>query len=282
MASFSLRTLGLPEIRRDGEPCPLTLRKGLALVAYLAEAKGPVGREVIATMLWPEDAEDLVRTRLRRLLHRVQLALGDDVLVADRTTIRWSPATALQVDSRLFEQACEKGDFELACNLYRGDFLDGFSPGDCPQFNEWAFFRRETLRGRAIQALERAVHARNAVGDFAAAVARAERLVALDPLSEVYGRHLIRNLLLAGDRTTAERHFDALTRRLREELDVAPEAETRALLNANSSLASDELPPTRYASGGGIHLAFQVHGAGHHDVQMSGGFLSHVERLWEE
>ena len=70
MASFSLQTLGVPEIRRDGELCPLTLRKGLSLLVYLAEAKGPIGREVLATLLWPEDPEALVRSRLRRCSRR--------------------------------------------------------------------------------------------------------------------------------------------------------------------------------------------------------------------
>ena len=82
-----------------------------------------------------------------------------------------------------------------------------------------------------IQALERVVHEKNAAGDYAAAAAHAGRLAALDPLSEVYGRHLMRNLLLAGDRSAAERHLKALTQRLRDELDVVPEAETLALLN---------------------------------------------------
>src|SRR6185436_13537372 len=102
---------------------------------------------------------------------------------------------------------CDRGAFDRACALYQADFLEGFSPGDCPQFDEWAFFRREALRGRAIQALERVVQDKNAAGDYSAAAAHAGRLVELDPLSEVYGRHLIRNLLLAGDRATAERRF---------------------------------------------------------------------------
>src|ERR1700757_1739584 len=191
-------------------------------------------------MFWPESPEDVVRARLRRLLHRLQLTLGDDALTTDRSTVRWSSAIDLQLDSQLFEQACDRGEFERACRQYPGDFLEGFSPGDCPQFDEWAFFRREALRGRAIQALERVVHDRNAAGDYAAAAAHAGRLVELDPLSEVYGRHLIRNLLLAGDRATAERHFEALTQRLRGELDVAPEAETRALLTARAALPVGE------------------------------------------
>src|SRR5262245_62608660 len=282
MARFSVRTLGFPEIRRDDRLCPLALRKGLALLVYLAEAKGSVGRDALATMFWPESSEEVVRARLRRLLHRLQLALGDAAFVTDRSTVRWSSAIDLQVDSQLFEQACDHGEFEPACRLYQRDFLEGFSPGDCPQFDEWAFFRREALRGRAIQALERVVHDKNAAGDYAAAAAHAGRLVEPDPLSEVYGRHLIRNLMHAGDRASAERHLEALTQRRRDELDVAPEADTSALLTAGATLPVSDPPPTRYVSSGGIHLAFQTYGAGPIDVLALPGFVSHVERVWEE
>ena len=281
MALFSVRTFGFPEVRCDGQLCQLTLRKGLALLIYLAEAKGPVGRDLVATMLWPESAEEVVRARLRRLLHRLQLTLGD-VLTSDRSTIRWSSAIDLQVDSRLFEQACDRGEFERACRLYQGDFLEGFSPGDCPQFDEWAFFRKEALRGRVIQALERAVHEKHAAGEYAAAAAHAGRLVVLDPLSEVYGRYLVRNLLLAGDRAAAERHLKALTQRLRDELDVAPEADTRALLEPGAMAPAADPPPTRYVNGGSVHLAFQTYGVGPIDVLLLPGFVSHVERVWED
>ena len=277
MASFSVRTLGFPEVRCDGRPCPLALRKGLALLIYLAEAKGPVGRDAIATMLWPESPAEVVKARLRRLLHNLQLAVGD-VLASDRSTIRLSAAIDLEIDSRLFEEACDRGEFEHACSLYQADFLDGFSPGDCPQFDEWAFFRREALRGRAIQALERVVQEKQAAGDYASAAAHAGRLVAMDPLSEIYARHLIRNLTLGGDRAGAARQIEALTQRLRDELDVSPEAETNALLEVGTA----EPPPTQYVSGGSVHLAYQTYGKGRIDVLMLAGFVSHVERVWED
>ena len=277
MASFSVRTFGFPEVRCDDRPCPLALRKGLALLIYLAEANGPVGRDAIATMLWPESPADVVRARLRRLLHRLQLALGD-VLASDRTTVRLSAAIDVEIDSRLFEEACDRGEFERACTLYQADFLDGFSPGDCPQFDEWAFFRKEALRGRAIQALERVVQEKQAAGDHASAAAHASRLVALDPLSEIYARHLIRNLMLGGDRPAAERQLAALTQRLRDDLDVAPEAETNALLEAGAA----EPPPTQYVRGDSVHLAFQTYGSGRTDILILPGFVSHVERGWED
>ena len=53
-------------------------------------------------------------------------------------------------------------------------------------------------------------------------------------------------------------------------------------MNAGATLPVANPPPTRYVSGGSVHLAFQTYGAGHMDVLVLPGFVSHVERLWEE
>ena len=285
MTGFSLQTLGFPEIHADTSPIKLNLRRGLALLIYLAEARGAVARDVMATLLWPESPPGTARARLRRLLHRIELALGQPVFDTDRSSVRWSPAVELTVDSHLFERACERGDFEAACRLYGGDFLAGFSLGDCPEFDDWAFYRREALRGRLMHGLERLVQDKTAAGEHFAATAHAGRLVELDPLSEVYGRYLIRSLLLSGDRSSAERHHAALTRRLHDELGVAPEAATEALMNLASDSTTAPLlhavPTTRYVKGAGVHLAYQTYGSGELDILIMPGFVSHVERVWE-
>jgi DNA-binding SARP family transcriptional activator/pimeloyl-ACP methyl ester carboxylesterase len=281
MTGFSLHTLGFPEIRSDVSPIKLNLRKGLALLIYLAEARGAVAREVMATLLWPESPPETARARLRRMLHRIELALGQPVFETDRASLRWSPAVELTVDSDLFERACDRGDFEEAGRLYRADFLAGFSISDCPEFDDWAFYRREALRGRLMHGLERLVQDKAAAGEHFAAAAHAGRLVELDPLSEVYGRHLIRSLLLAGDRSSAERHHAALTRRLRDELGVAPEAATQALMDPTAAPLLHAVPTTRYVEGAGVHLAYQTYGSGELDILIMPGFVSHVERVWE-
>ena len=279
MTAFSLGTFGFPELHTGGRPIKLALRKGLALLVYLAEARGAVARDVMATLLWPETPRETGLARLRRLLHRIELSLGQSIFETDRTSLRLSPEVDLELDSQVFESACDRGDFEAACRIYRGDFLAGFSPEGSPEFDDWAFYRREALRGRLVHALERLVQDRNAAGDHFAATAFAGRLVELDPLSEVYGRHLIRSLLLAGDRSAAERHHAALTQRLRDELGVAPEAETEALMTP--AAAPQAVPMTRYVKGAGVHLAYQTYGSGPLDILIMPGFVSHVERAWE-
>src|SRR3979411_3087401 len=84
MTGFSLQTLGFPEIHGDNGPIKLNLRKGLALLIYLAEAQGAVAREVIATLLWPESPGETSRARLRRMLHRIELT-GVQLLVCNRS-----------------------------------------------------------------------------------------------------------------------------------------------------------------------------------------------------
>ncbi|MCJ9705126.1 MULTISPECIES: alpha/beta fold hydrolase [unclassified Bradyrhizobium] len=279
MTAFSLETFGFPEVHADGRPIKLNLRKGLALLIYLAETKGAVARDVLVALLWPEAARETGLARLRRLLHRIELTLGQSVFETDRTSVRWSPAVELKIDTHLFESACDRGAFEEACLIYRGDFLAGFALDDCPEFDDWSFFRREALRGRLMHALERLVQDKNAAGDHFAATVHAGRLVELDSLSEVYGRHLIRSLLLAGDRSAAERHHAALTQRLRDELGVAPEAETEALMSP--AAAPHAAPVTRYVKGAGVHLAYQTYGSGPLDILVMPGFVSHVERAWE-
>jgi pimeloyl-ACP methyl ester carboxylesterase len=88
---------------------------------------------------------------------------------------------------------------------------------------------------------------------------------------------LIRSLLLAGDRSSAERHHAALTQRLRDELGVAPEAATEALMDPTTA----PVPTTLYVKGAGVHLAYQTYGSGELDILIMPGFVSHVERVWE-
>jgi DNA-binding SARP family transcriptional activator/pimeloyl-ACP methyl ester carboxylesterase len=281
MTKLLLQTLGYPEVRGNAGPIKLNLRKGIALLIYLAETQGAVARDVMATLLWPEVSAETGRTRLRRMLHRLEAALGGPVFETDRTSVQWSASIELKVDSQLFESACDRGAFEEACLLYRGDFLAGFAPEGCPGFDDWAFYRREALRGKLMHALERLVQQKDAAGDHFAATAHAGRLVELDPLSEVYGRYLIRSLLRAGDRSAAVRHHAALTHRLRDELGVAPEAATEALMSPATGSPDQAAPTTRYVKGAGAHLAYQTYGSGELDILVMPGFVSHVERAWE-
>jgi pimeloyl-ACP methyl ester carboxylesterase len=106
--------------------------------------------------------------------------------------------------------------------------------------------------------------------------------VALDPLSESAHRHLIRAYLAAGDRAAAERQTEICIRLLRDELGVAPDPATLALVRGPAHDAAFEVPRTRYVAMDGIHIAYQTVGSGPTDIVLVPGFISHVERIWED
>jgi DNA-binding SARP family transcriptional activator len=191
MARLDLQLLGFPRVRLGVREVSLSLRKGLAMIAYLAEAKGPTSRDNLSALLWPEADAEAARAGLRRTLYRLRSTLGTEVIEADRTSLSLARSLDLRVDTHDFEAACDKGELEDASRLYRGDFLAGLSVEHCREFEEWAFFRREALRSRLVQALERLIDQQFARGQHAAARAHAARLVGLDPLSETAHRYLI-------------------------------------------------------------------------------------------
>ena len=277
-----VRLLGFPSLRLDGRGVHLALRKGLALLAYLADARAPVARDQMAGLLWPEADVDAARGRLRRTLHKIRVACDLEVIDADRTTLSLAPSIEAQVDTHAFEARCSAGELNEAVRLYAGDFLQGLSIEGCAAFEEWAFFRREALRSRLVQALERQIERELTAGDPRAAIAAATRLVGLDPLSESAQRYLIRAQLRAGDRAAAERQYEAYAQLLKSELSTVPDAQMHALLTT----ASVEMPApgarTRYAERGGLHIAYQVVGSKRPDIVLVPGFVSHVERIWDE
>jgi tetratricopeptide (TPR) repeat protein len=108
MPHVKLFVLGQPRLGRGEAPIELNLRKALALLVYLAVTGQPHSREALATMLWPESDGREGRTRLRRTLHRLAQALGEDLLVADIDTIRLRTAK-LWLDSTTFRQHVAAG-----------------------------------------------------------------------------------------------------------------------------------------------------------------------------
>jgi DNA-binding SARP family transcriptional activator/pimeloyl-ACP methyl ester carboxylesterase len=278
MRRLEFGLLSFPEFCLDGRPVGLALRKAAALLIYLAETGRPVAREVAATLLWPDADSDTGRTRLRRTLDKIRVAFGERLVVSRESSLAIAETLAPGVDAQAFEAACDAGDLRQADALYRGDYLAGFSLPDCPEFEEWVFFRREALRSRRAQLLERLTLGCLSEGDPRAAIRHAVRLVEMDPLSESGHRHLFRSLIAAGDRVAAERQLADFTSRLADELGVGPD---RATLSVFDEVPRDE-PPTRYVAVDGIHLAYRVFGAGDPDVVLVPGFISHVERLWDD
>ncbi len=118
---------------------------------------------------------------------------------------------------------------QSAIDLYRGPFLEGLSPTDCPDVEAWMLLKQERVAQQMMSALQRMVQLHTARGEYQRAISYAQRLLSLEPWDEQGHRQLMRLLALSGRRSAAISQYKTCRRLLAEELGVEPTDETTAL-----------------------------------------------------
>jgi pimeloyl-ACP methyl ester carboxylesterase len=116
------------------------------------------------------------------------------------------------------------------------------------------------------------------------AIEMARRWLIREPYHEPAHRALIRLYGLCGQYAEASRQYDLCQHLLFEQLGVQPQPETQRLYQAIKEGAKDPTMrrETRYMQSGTSYLAYQTIGKGDRDLLVIGGFISHVEQMWEE
>jgi DNA-binding SARP family transcriptional activator len=230
MTELSLALLGPPVIRRDGTPVTFDTRKATALLALLAVTGREHSREQLADLLWPEADSAKGRASLRRTLSVTAAAMGDGLAIS-RAAVALDPVS-VRVDVREFETLITQPDaasLERAVQLYRDDFLTGFTLRACPEFEEWQTSVSEELRQSLARGLQRLVAACIADGELDRAAGHARRWLQLDPLHEPAHQVIIKLHGWAGQRSAAMRQYRTLVRVLDRDLAVRPLPETTQL-----------------------------------------------------
>jgi predicted ATPase/DNA-binding SARP family transcriptional activator len=230
MAQLRLFLLGSPYLMLDQQMVRPETRKAQALLIYLAVTGEHHHRDVLATLLWPDQDQGRARRSLRHALWLLKQAGIGDWLVTegDSVSLRagyWSDMDAFRVALR--ENALTEG-----VKLYRNDFLAGFTLRDCPEFDDWQFRQAEQLRTLLAGALETLVLDTMREGDYQSSLEYAYQWCALDPLYEPAHRALMKLSAQSGRYAAAIRQYQECVRLLHDELDIEPEPETQELYEA--------------------------------------------------
>ena len=136
---FELRLLGgLTLLRPDGSEDPTLAPRGrkLVLLAYLALARRPVGRDQLATFLWGHRDDERARHSLRDALSVLRQILST-AIPPRRELIALATDAPLDVDLVELQAAARAGDNARVVALYRGAFLDGVHVGDAHEVADW-------------------------------------------------------------------------------------------------------------------------------------------------
>lgn len=255
MPHLKLLVLGSPTLEQDGKTVELDTRKALALFVYLAVTGQSHGRDTLATLFWPENDQSQGRTYLRRALWLLKNALGEEPLVIERQNISLNHDADFWLDLNHFRHLLNTGtehghdprsvcpdclpSLTEAANLYRDDFLAGFTLPDCPEFDDWQFFQADSLRQEMLALLGRLVAGFTRLEDFESAISYARRRLSLDPWHEPAHRSLMQLYAWSGQEAAALRQYETCVRQLDEEFGLPPEPDTTALYETIKASALD-------------------------------------------
>jgi TolB-like protein len=226
---FRLKALGSFELDGPHGPVDLGSKKLCALAAYLACA-GPAARERLTTLLWGGHFELQARQNLRKALSRLRRMLGQDVLLTEGDRVSLAPG-AIACDVLRFEALARDGGRDAlheAVQMYEGPFLaDNSIPEEA--WVEWLTARRQRLEAIALDAMIRLGEQELQLGNIDAALAAAHRALTIDELREDAHRLIMRALAAGGRRSDALKKFEHLVGLLKRQLNVEPDARTKAL-----------------------------------------------------
>ncbi len=249
MAGLRFQFFGPPCFERNGVPIKVGRRKAVALAVYLVVTGKPHSRDHLADLFWQESDRDKARASLRRTLSVMTKALGRFWLSIDRDTIGFAPHEDLWVDVVRFQEltAHRSSDSEQAlqeaASVYENGFLNGFSLGDAPDFDDWQFEQAEAFGRSAARVLKHLAELCMHRMDLASAIAHARRRLAFDPFDETAHRQLIRLYHKDGQPRAALRQYEKCRDLLQKELNIEPEDKTIALVEVVRATASDQVNP---------------------------------------
>ncbi|HCJ34865.1 MAG TPA: hypothetical protein DHV65_11305, partial [Ktedonobacter sp.] len=272
MGRLILRLLGTPEVSHAEQPLTFQTRKVLALLAYLAVEQGVHSRDKITALLWPESDEERGKASLRRALAYLRESLDEPSHEGSRRVSLPSTHVLIEHHSLSFNLASDfKGDtqtlqtaftlarrrssgdprthlvhLQMGASCYRGNFLDGLSLPDAPDFEDWLLLQRESWRRQANTVFDRLSQWQTDAGELENALETTTRWVEHDLLNEMAHTRLMQLHSALGDRPAALQAFERCRAVLERELSVEPSLETMMLAERIRSQTSPVREPVMH------------------------------------
>ena len=254
---LSLRLLGPPEASLEGLPVRFRIKKELALLCYLAAEGGSHPRRELAELLWPESEKRNARADLRAVLHKLRKTLREEsthdggarFFVIESNRIELEPRE-IDLDLEVFEaavslarretslggsSAVDGGRRELigrlqgVLGLYRGEFMEGFSLENAPEFELWLEGERARWRRVFGELCERLSRLEGEEGLIAEAIGTARLWVRQAPLEETAHRRLMELLSGTGESERALLVYEGFRNTLSRALGMEPSAQMQQL-----------------------------------------------------
>jgi ATP/maltotriose-dependent transcriptional regulator MalT/two-component SAPR family response regulator len=205
------------------------------LFFYLFES-GPLRREQIGSMLWPEASYQTMTRGFKNALYRLRKAVFPQCMVYDGETDQyllneeiaiWSDVhefERLLTEARKWPEGSKESQrlLQRAVGLYRGDYLENI-------YSDWCQERREELRQNYVKALVALANSYFEERSFEEAIRFYRRVLSKEPYCEDVLQRLMNCYVLAGTPSKALEQFQRYSERLKEEMGLSPLPQTKEM-----------------------------------------------------
>ena len=232
---LKLFCLGTLRLEVDAAPIPLT-PKANALFLYLAVTQHAHSRDLLADLLWSETNNQQARANLRYLLPEVRQPLGEYLVITPQTIAfqrqapYWLDVEQLRTTLMAHPETITTPALQAALDLYRGEFLAGFTARNTPVFEAWVTRQREDLHRLVVQGSYTLAERYWQQAAYQPGLAVTQRLLQWEPWHEAGHRLQIQLLAASSQRAAALAQYELCRTILAAELGVEPEAATIALV----------------------------------------------------
>ncbi|KPL71457.1 hypothetical protein ADN00_17395 [Ornatilinea apprima] len=193
-------------------------------------------KETIGAIFWPEISNDDLRFRFKNTMYRLRHAVGRDTILLEDNYYRFNRLLDYDFDVENFlreMRLAQKSVLETqkiehcrkAIEAYQGPFL--------PEIEEdWAYMERTRLMQHYINILLELSELYLKQKEFIKALETCQKALQEDSCNEASHRLAMRIHAAMGNRAEVARQFERCQQALKEEINVNPSPETRALLES--------------------------------------------------
>ncbi len=244
---LAVYTLGRFDVIKDGSSLVMNSagsKKILELFKFMLTHKDrSFTPESLMNNLWVSEEYSDPRSTLRKQMHRLRQAMGEDAADEVNNTIlfingyyRWNDQISIEVDAEMFEKYIKNGDaqkekspdaalenYNKAIDLYVGDYLT-----ECTN-QYWVYSARNHYRRLYLKTVMNTIELLKAREAYDEIMYICQKAIKIDVYEEVFHINLLEAFMMNGEFRQAFEHYDYITGFYEREMGVKPSEEMRAI-----------------------------------------------------
>lgn len=199
--------------------------------------------ESLMDQLWVSEEYSDPRSTLRKQMHRLRKALGEETADDNEKTIlftngyyRWNEQVNIELDAELFETYIKNGDeqkenlpeaalqsYKGALNVYVGDYLSESTN------QYWVYAVRNHFRRLYLKTVSNIIELLKSKEAYDEIIALCQKAIQIDVYEEAFHINLLDAFMFKGEFRQAFDHYEYITGFYEKEMGTKPSDEMRAI-----------------------------------------------------